>query len=209
MIYTKAQILADVRKVMNENASSLELTSLLDTETLDLDAIILSTICDAARAIESGAPLHTIDYCKELLQSAEIIDGRVAKIELPTDFMRMVAVRWPQLQRPIYKFISVDSPEYLIQQNKYVQGTIERPVAAVLTRNGTHILEVYAEGITEENIPSYIGEYLPIPAFNGDEIELCERCYKAIIYRCAGMAMVILQDNNADNLLKICESMLI
>lgn len=212
MIYTKSQIIQDVRLVLDENVSSVQLTELLDTETLDLDGIIVDTICDAARAVESGAPLHMLDCSKELIADVTIFDKRKAMVQLPFDFMRMVAIRWMQLDRPIYKFISVDSPEYIIQQNKYTQGTKERPVATIVMGKDRHILEIYAEGVDDmacgENT-EYIGEYLPLPKFVDDTLELCERCYRSIIYRCAGMALVIYQDGNADNLLKISESLMI
>lgn len=212
MIYTKSQIIQDVRLVLDENVTSVQLKELLDTETLDLDDIIVGTICDAARAVESGAPLHMLDCSKELIANITIVGTTKFLVDLPTDFMRMVDVRWTKLDRPIYKFISVDSPEYIIQQNKYTQGTKERPVAAIVMGKKNHVLEIYADGVMievggKDNV--YIGEYLPLPKFVNDTLELCERCYKAIVYRCAGIAMVILQDNNADNLLKISESMLI
>ena len=208
MNYTKAQIIEDVRRVIDENATSIRLDELSDIETLDLNQLIVATICDAAKAIESAAPLHLLDYTKPLSGAVEIDDGRVAYIDLPSDFMRMVVVNWDHLGRPIYKFISVDSPQYIEQQNKYVQGTIERPVGAIVMAANVPKLEIYADGITQEGSQS-IGDYVPIPAFEGDRIALCSRCYRSIIYRCAGMVLVIYKDNNAENLLKISESILI
>lgn len=208
MIYTKEQIIKDVRKVLDENTTAIELTELSDNETLDLDAIIIATLTDAAQAVESAAPLHLLDYSKELTSTAEVVDGRVAYVELPHDFMRMVAVRWSQLARPIYKFISIDSPEYAVQQNEYVQGTIERPVAAIVVKKNTHILEIYADGIVD-NTEAYIGDYIPLPVFSGNNIELCSRCYRAIIYRCAGMVCAIYKDANSEILMKISESILV
>lgn len=212
MIYTKSQIIQDVRLVLDENVTSVQLNNLLDTETLDLNDIIVDTICDAARAVESGAPLHMLDCTKELTADITIVGNTKFLVDLPTDFMRMVDVRWTKLDRPIYKFISVDSPEYIVQQNKYAQGTKERPVAAIVMGKNNHVLEIYADGVMievggKDNV--YIGEYLPLPKFVDDTLELCERCYKSIIYRCAGMALVIYQDGNADNLLKISESLMI
>ena len=208
MNYTKAQIIEDVRRVIDENATSIRLDELSDTETLDLNQLIVATICDAAKAIESAAPLHLLDYTKPLSGAVEIDDGRVAYIDLPPDFMRMAVVNWGHLGRPIYKFISVDSPQYIEQQNKYVQVTIERPVGAIVMDANVPKLEIYADGITQEGL-QFIGDYVPIPAFEGDRIALCSRCYRSIIYRCAGMVLVIYKDNNAENLLKISESILI
>lgn len=208
MNYTKAQIIEDVRRVIDENATSIRLNELSDIETLDLNQLIVATICDAAKAIESAAPLHLLDYTKPLSGAVEIDDGRIAYIDLPPDFMRMAVVNWGHLGRPIYKFISVDSPQYIEQQNKYVQGTIERPVGAIVMDVNVPKLEIYADGITQEGSQS-IGDYVPIPAFEGDRIALCSRCYRSIIYRCAGMVLVIYKDNNAENLLKISESILI
>lgn len=208
MNYTKAQIIEDVRRVIDENATSIRLDELSDTETLDLNQLIVATICDAAKAIESAAPLHLLDYTKPCNGVVEIDDGRIAYIDLPSDFMRMAVVNWGHLGRPIYKFITVDSPQYIEQQNKYVQGTVERPVAAIVMDANVPKLEIYADGITQEG-NQYIGDYVPIPAFEGDRIALCSRCYRSIIYRCAGMVLVIYKDNNAENLLQISESILI
>ena len=208
MNYTKAQIIEDVRRVIDENATSIRLDELSDIETLDLNQLIVATICDAAKAIESAAPLHLLDYTKPLSGAVEIDDGRVAYIDLPSDFMRMAVVNWDHLGRPIYKFITVDSPQYVEQQNKYVQGTIERPVGAIVMDANVPKLEIYADGITQEG-SQHIGDYVPIPAFEGDQIDLCSRCYRSIIYRCAGMVLVIYKDNNAENLLQISESILI
>ena len=208
MNYTKAQIIEDVRRVIDENATSISLSELSDTETLDLNQLIAATICDAAKAIESAAPLHLLDYTKPWSGAVKIDDGRVAYIDLPSDFMRMAVVNWDHLERPIYKFITVDSPQYIEQQNKYVQGTVERPVGAIVMDANVPKLEIYADGITKKG-NQRIGDYVPIPVFEGDQIDLCSRCYRSIIYRCAGMVLVIYKDNNAENLLKISESILI
>ena len=73
MNYTKAQIIEDVRRVIDENATSIRLDELSDIETLDLNQLIVATICDAAKAIESAAPLHLLDYTKPLSGAVEIL----------------------------------------------------------------------------------------------------------------------------------------
>lgn len=214
MKYQVASIISDVRKVLDENSTAEKLTALSDTETLDLDAIIKSVIEDAARCVEAVAPLALVDYCVALNAdnstewSMEWSGELKATVKLPSDFLRMVALRLDCFAQPLYEFIGVEDPRYRLQASKYaVHGTFERPVAAIVREAGKPLLEVYTTrgGKTQE----YIGDYLPVPTIADNAIELCERCYKAIVYRCAGMTMVIYKDANAENVLKLADTLMV
>lgn len=213
-------IIPDVRTAIDENASAISLSSMDDVETLDLDKLIKATIADAATAVESAVPIALLDNTKSLDVSdpetnvqVTWTDSTFALVQLPRDILRMCVLRFPSFKRPLYDFITADSPIYEMQHSRYggVRGSAEQPVAAFVRKQGMAYLEVFTSGgnTDADNTDSVIGEYLPTPKVVEGKIELCERCYRAIIYRCAALIMVIYKDANAENMLKLSESMML
>lgn len=201
MVYQIDNIIADVRTAMDMNPQDEGLISENDTDTLSLNYLISSKIEDAAYAIELVAPLDCIDSGNNLSVSVFWDERKdhegTGWMILPTDFMRLVVFRMSDWERPVYNVIDETSPLYGRQSSKFagVRGNVANPVVAVVKRSTARVLEFYSCNDSTAEVDQAV--YLARP--KKDEhggIELCERCYRAIVYYTAGLAQSALGNND-------------
>ncbi len=202
MVYQIDKIIEDVRTAMDMNPKDESLISEGDTDTLSLNNIISSKIEDAAYAVELVAPLDRIDSGSNIASSV-FWDGRKGHegkgwIILPSDFMRLVVFRMSDWEKPVYAAIDETSPLYGRQSSKFagVRGNAANPVVAVVKRSTARVLEFYASNDDTAEIDQAVYVARPKKDEYGG-IELCERCYRAIVYYTAGLTQSALGNNEA------------
>lgn len=196
-VYRLDEIAKDVRIAIDQNMSSDTLIGFDDVDTLSLNDIIRSKITDAVKRIHSMAPVHLLDggnnfgdaiYWKEL-ESGWCL--------LPEDFMRLVVFQMDGWERAVYHAISEDDAEYHKQSSRFkgIRGTPQKPVCAIAIRPEGRALEFYS--CKSENAMVSRAVYLPYPVIDEDDgIEICERCYQAVVYTIA--SLVLTTYGNAD-----------
>lgn len=83
-------------------------------------------------------------------------------MKLPDDFLRLITLQMSDWSRPIQTLINEDSAEYRKQQNKYLRGTWERPIGAIVHRMPYgDFLELYC---CKSNAATLrYGQYVPEP----------------------------------------------
>lgn len=196
-VYRLDEIAKDVRIAIDQNMSSDTLIGFDDVDTLSLNDIIRSKITDAVKRIHSMAPVHLLDggnnfgdaiYWKEL-ESGWCL--------LPENFMRLVVFQMDDWERAVYHAISEDDAEYKKQSSRFkgIRGTPQKPVCAIAIRPEGRALEFYS--CKSENAMVSRAVYLPYPVIDEDDgIEICERCYQAVVYTIA--SLVLTTYGNAD-----------
>lgn len=196
-VYRLDEIAKDVRIAIDQNMSSDTLIGFDDVDTLSLNDIIKSKVTDAAKRIHSTAPAYLLDggnnfgdaiYWKEL-ESGWCL--------LPEDFMRLVVFQMDDWERAVYHAISEDDAEYKKQSSRFkgIRGTPQKPVCAIAIRPEGKVLEFYS--CKSENAMVSRAVYLPYPVIDEDDgIEICERCYQAVVYTIA--SLVLTTYGNAD-----------
>lgn len=189
----------EVRVVLDRNGVSIQLLPVNDNDTLTQDEIIKSKIADAARIVESSAPLH-------LTGAGASLNGRAIKfypigsetykadITLPTDMMRLQAVNMSGWSRPATIIMEQDAL-YPMQSCKWggVRGNAERPIAAIVTRQDGLHLELYSLNKLSTDLSAC--SYIPYPKIEDNKINLCENLKSAIVYMAAYLTCVSLGDN--------------
>ena len=80
---------------------------------------------------------------------------------LPDDFMRLITLQMSDWKRPIQTLINEDSAEYHKQTNRFLRGTNEKPVGALVHQNGIAIAELFS---CSTNVATMMfGQYVPEP----------------------------------------------
>lgn len=196
-VYRLEEIAKDVRIAIDQNMSSETLSDFGDVDTLSLNDIIRSKVTDAVKRIHSTAPAYLLDggnnfgdaiYWKEL-ESGWCL--------LPEDFMRLVVFQMDDWERPVYHAISEDDEEYQKQSSRFkgIRGTAQKPVCAIAIRPEGRVLEFYSCKSTDAMVSRAV--YLPYPKIDADGgVQICERCYQAVIYTIA--SLVLTTYGNAD-----------
>lgn len=190
-VYLLDEIAKDVRIAIDQNMQSETLVDFGDVDTLSLNDIIKSKIVDAVKRIHSTAPSYLLDgghnfgdaiYWKEL-ESGWCL--------LPEDFMRLVVFQMDDWERAVYHAISEDDEEYQKQSSRFkgIRGTPQKPVCAIAIRPEGRVLEFYSCKNTDAMVSRAV--YLPYPKIDEDNgIEICERCYQAVVYTIASLVLI-------------------
>ena len=211
MIVAVNKMLKDVRVAIDMNNSSKPLVLDGDTDTLQLDDIIRSTLVPAIMQVEMEAPSRLLEYGHDFVEDRTIEwgEGGRGSIFLPDDFMRLVTFRMSDWRRAVFSAISDSDSEYVKLSSRYrgICGTPERPVVAIVNRGEGLVLEFYTCDSTDATVTDSV--YVPIPEIKDDGIDVSEKCYKSAVYRAAFLTMASVGDQNANTMLEISKSLLI
>lgn len=190
-VFRLNDIAKDVRVAIDQNMTSETLANLGDIDTLSLNDIIKSKVVDAVKRVHSEAPAYLLDggynfgdavYWKEL-ESGWCL--------LPEDFMRLVIFQMDDWERAVYHAISEDDEDYEKQSSRFkgIRGTAQKPVCAIAIRPEGRVLEFYSCKSADALVSKAV--YLPYPKVDeNDSIEICERCYIAVVYTIASLVLV-------------------
>jgi len=201
MEYNVSDLKREVRVAIDQNMSSVALSTLGDVDTLSLEEIIESKIVDAARVIENNAPAYLLDSGKAFGESIgwDSQPGYGAGyIHLPDDFMRLVCFQMSDWDYAVTLAITEDSPQYQMQRSRFagVRGNPQKPVVAITSQPIGLVLEFFSCYSGED---AYIkkARYIPIPKIKGGKIDLCEKLRRAVVYYAAYLTALSLGNGDA------------
>lgn len=212
MIYQLSRICADIRIALDEDAESRSLLSAGDSDTLTLNAIIRSKVCDAVRIVETAAPAHMLDgghsFGSAVYWNA---DGYGGWTILPSDFMRLVVFKMACWERPVFTALSEGDEEYGLQFSRFkgLRGTPQSPVCAIVSRPEGLVLEFWGGRGEEDDVERAV--YLPFPRIdeNGG-VEICGRCYRSVVCHAAALtAQAVGGTDAAQGLVETAKALLI
>lgn len=202
MVYKIETVSQDVRIAIDENKTSEQLLGDEDIDTLSLNEIVRSKIEEAVRRVETTAPTFLLEEGHTFGDSVFWEDNNSGWTLLPDDFMRLIAFRMSDWERTCYNAISVDDPLYDLQSSRFkgVRGNVQKPVCAVVNRAEGKALEFYSC----DNEEAYVkrATYLPYPKIDDEDgIDICERCYTAVVYTTAALVLTAYGANDRAELL--------
>lgn len=197
----------DVRVAIDMNRKNEGMIPEGDPDTLELDEIIGSKIEEGIDLVHLEAPLYRLEAIEmELPEVVEVDREGKGSIDLPEDFLRLVAFRIEGWRRTVHEPIRETDPIYSLQSSKWrgIYGTPEKPVVA-LTHNGGPVpaLEFYStDGRWDEDKEKLVAEitrasYVPKASIEGKEVFVSRDCYKATVYRIAGLVLASMGDQLA------------
>ena len=98
-------------------------------------------------------------------------------------------------ERAVFNPINTDDPEYEKQSSRFkgIRGTCQRPVCAISIRPEGRVMEFYSCKTTEAKVSRAV--YLPYPKIDKyGAVEICEKCYDAVIYTIAALVLTTFGD---------------
>lgn len=193
MVYSFHDVMRDVRVCLDQNMTSEQLLYTDDVNTLALDDIVRSKILEAVVRVHTSAPTHMLEEGHNFGDSIFWGDQESGWVLLPQDFMRLISFEMSDWERAVYTAISPTDPEYALQRQrvKALRGTAQKPVCVITTRPEGKALEFYS--CKSEDAYVSRGQYLPYPKVDGEDgIDICERCYTAVVYAAASLVLLTL-----------------
>lgn len=211
MIYQLAEIVKDVKIVLDENMTSEELLALEDIETLSMEDVIESNVVEAIRRVESVAPINMLESGHNLIDSLFWNGNGSGFVVLPDDFMRLMAFKMSDWERTLHSAIEATDPIYAKQSSRFkgVRGNKQKPVVAIVNRPEGRILEFYS--CDNENATMEIGVYRPYPKVDEYKgVEISERCYRAVVYTIGALVLITYGEaDKASALTELSKSILV
>lgn len=191
MIYQIDKIMQDVRICIDQNMTSDALVESGDIDTLSLNEIIKSKILEAIQRVHLDAPNYLLEGGHNFGDAVYWRELESGWVLLPQDFMRLVVFEMDDWEQAVYQAISTDDPEYEKQRSRFkgIRGTAQRPVCAIGIRPEGRVLEFYSCKSEAAQVSRAL--YIPYPKIdeNGG-VDVCERCYNAVIYIAASLTLM-------------------
>lgn len=196
MIYNIHDVMRDVRVCLDQNMTSEQLLQDDDVDTLSLDEIVKSKIVEAVTRVHTDAPTYLLENGHDFGDAVFWGDQESGWVILPQDFMRLIVFEMSDWEQAVFTAISTGDPEYEMQRQrvKALRGTAQRPVCAIAVRPEGRVLEFYS--CRSENAYTRRAQYLPYPKIDEDGgIDICERCYTAVVYAAASLVLLTLGES--------------
>ena len=200
MIFQLDKIMQDVRICLDQNMESDALIESGDIDTLALDEIIKSKILEAIQRVHRDAPNYLLERGHNFGDAVYWRELESGWVLLPNDFLRLVVFEMDDWEQAVYQAISTDDPEYEKQRSRFkgIRGTAQRPVCAIAIRPEGRVLEFYS--CKSENAQVSRAMYIPYPKIDEDNgVDICERCYNAVIYTAAGLTLLTCGETEKGN----------
>lgn len=200
MIYQFDKIMEDVRICIDQNMKSESLVESGDIDTLALDDIIKSKILEAIQRVHIEAPNYLLEEGHNFGDAVYWREMESGWVLLPKDFMRLVVFEMDDWEQAVYQAISTDDSEYEKQRSriKGIRGTAQKPVCAIAMRPEGRVLEFYSCKTTDAQVSRAM--YIPYPKIDEDNgVDVCERCYNAVVYTAAGLTLMTCGETDKAN----------
>lgn len=209
MTVKATEMVKAVRVAIDMNTEDTELKGAKDSDTLELDEIIMSKLADAVRIVELEAPAHLLESGHDFSEKVFVYANGKGYAILPHDFMRLICFRMSDWERGVYEAISERDATYSLMSSRHrgVSGSVEKPIAAIVRRSEGKVLEF--AGSANGEATCIQAAYLPYPEIDDEgNIDLAEECYQSAIYRAASLALASVGDQLSTTMLEISKSLL-
>ena len=202
----------DIKKIIDDVRIKLDEIGMNESEMIDsledninLDMVIKSCIPSAYLFICENADASMLEG-KSGNVTLSVKEDMVGEIDLPSDFIRLLNVRLSSWYSSFSKIITEDSPEYRMQSNKWLCGSPECPVVAIVHKAGKRKLELYKAASKEDSLDAFV--YIPMADISNESIEISEQVYEAFVYYIAGLTLITFREESASNMFTIAKGLL-
>lgn len=122
-----------------------------------------------------AAMRHVLQRAPENVVRAEMLDGastanagatdetRYLEVPLPDDYIRFVRIKLTEWEIAVDDLVDVHTNAYRLQANQYAAADRYHPLAAIVAKGGSQVLECYPTDAQADPVEvfSYIGEVAP------------------------------------------------
>lgn len=192
MVLSVDELIVRVRSRIDElGPNDSNMVDLTDKDNDELDRIIKLSAPDALRYIllhGEATSLDGVDYEGTLTIDEEL----VGHLRLPEDMLRVTNVRLQSWRSSVPMLVTEESRIYAMQGDEYARGVPERPVAAIVVRDGGKELELYSAKDKEDRLA--VCQYVRNPWHGIEEVgldsyDVPQVLVNAFVYYTAGLTM--------------------
>lgn len=189
-------ITSKVRVILNE-AGEEDSLHLLSEDTVKLTQYIESVISDAINYVISISPIQHINTTKG--SSISTNGDGYSILTLPSDFLRMAAIKLTGWQRAVSVVMPFNSEEYKIQHNAITRSGNNKPSCVFGYNSSGSVIECFPSGSLEyfHYVKSAYSE--SNKGLGLVKEELCP----AICYMCASLVYNIFENPNTGERMKV------
>lgn len=228
------KIVKDVKVAIDMDNTNIGLLDAGDVDALALEDLVKSKIEDGVRLTHMEAPVTLLDW-GHTLPDTEPTDSTESEtvptdstmkgfagsgiswgknnsgvLILPDTFMRLIVFQMSDWEMPVYQAIDAREPSInAMVHSKWagVSGNPENPVCVIVQRAEGLALEFY--GCEGKTATIKQGVYLPFPKINDSgQIDICEKCYSAAVYRIAALVLATYGDQQSATLADMSKALL-
>lgn len=199
--YSIEKIIELVRTKLDEIELNESEMQDLDYDNENLDKVIKSCISEAYKMVSLLADVSMIEGKDGSGSSLRIGADLVGRVSVPADFVRLVGIRLSSWASSKAVAVFEDSPEYRMQSNKWVCGSANRPVVALVNEKSGRVLELYKASSTNDTLRSFT--YVASVADDAESVDISDQLAGAFIYFVAGLTLVTFREDAAENFFKI------
>lgn len=186
-------IVSKVRSIMNEIGEDAN-TSLLEEDTIKIDEYIKSCIPEAVSLVVQNSPNRCVNPKSSSALAIGNSDG-TGYIELPSDYIALVAFKMIGWKRIVSKTHGADSEVYKAQNNPATRAGKCKPVCVeTYDYTGKHIMEYYSVGSTDEHTVEMFVYESKFDESVGLNIEIGNPLFGAVCYMCASLVYSIFEN---------------
>ena len=203
---TIANIVEKVRVKLDE--IGLNESEMMDavSDNTNLDSVIKSCVNDAYRLVAMNADVSLLEGVHGETLTLSIGEDLVGRVQLPSDFLRLVNARLSSWSSSYSKLISEDEALYRMQSNKWVCATPNCPVAAIVHRKTGKVLELFKAAKSSDTLS--VLTYIPAYPGNDASVSLSDLTVEAFIYYVAGLTLTTFREEAANDFFKVAQSLL-
>lgn len=196
MLFKKEKIVADVRRMMNENCELGPIDGFGRCPQLRLDEMILQLMPEAAKDAQMQAPLCDLEQGHTFGDAVSWGHHCNGWVLLPDDFMRLVCFKMSDWDVAVYHAVYADDPLYYLQYSPFesLRGCPQKPVCALVNRPEGQALEFFSCADRDAWVERAV--YVPRPDYDATgALDMSERCYDSAVALCAERCRRVLDDN--------------
>lgn len=173
---------ADVKKSVKAKLEELSpfsepsaLLAVANNDVKPVDSYIEETMDNAFDKVLLYVPLYLVKETIKSVADTVAIDEGVGTLEVPTDYLRLHTVLFPEWRRPVHVCIGESNPLYILQRNPNTRGKYEKPVVAI----SDNTFEIYSLKAVSEGVFKYI------PKTEKDTLSFEDSLTQFLIIQCA------------------------
>ena len=191
--YSIADIVSDVRVILDYNRVDTPLVTAGETAGLDVDDLIEGNIVTAARDVMLEAPTELLGSGSSFSTNNAYSYGTDlgGYVILPHDFLRLLSFKMSDWRYAVHEALPATSPEYAQQGSKHagIRGNYQRPTCFLRPHsNGLRLDYSVSSGTISEP------QYVPYPYISGNNISLPPRLLHGIEYMCGALCCLSVGD---------------
>lgn len=176
-----------------------------DIDNANVDAVIKSNIPEAYRFVTLYADSEMLEGKDGSSASISVGDDMVARVSVPKDFLRLLAIRLSSWNSSCSELVRESSTEYRIASNKWTGGNQYKPVAALVNGSAGRSIELFKAASKDDKLAF---TYIPTLVDSATSVDISEQTVNAFIYYVAALTLKAFREEISDSYFVVARNLL-